>query len=78
MTLHAGGFLDTVVEATTGVFFDEPHPPLIAEAIRRLLFHRWDEAAIRTHADRFSQEAFIGRLRDIVLAETTRLRRHTD
>lgn len=74
--LHGGGFLDTVVEGTTGVFFDEPHPPLIADAARRLVLQRWDEAAIRTHADRYSQEAFIRRLRDVVLAEAAQPHHH--
>ena len=34
--LRWGGFLDTIVEGTTGVFFDEPEPQLIAEAVDRL------------------------------------------
>ncbi len=34
--LRWGGFLDTVVEGTTGVFFDRPQPAEIAAAVRRL------------------------------------------
>jgi glycosyltransferase involved in cell wall biosynthesis len=74
--LRAGGFLDTVVEGTTGVFFDEPKPRLIAEAVRRMLLLRWDESAIRAHADRYSQDAFICRLKDIVHDEASRLDPH--
>jgi glycosyltransferase involved in cell wall biosynthesis len=73
--LRAGGFLDTVVEGTTGAFFDAPEAPLIADAVRRVLLLSWDEAAIRTHADRFSEDAFIRRLREIVRAEAALLRR---
>ena len=34
--LRWGGFLDTTVEGTTGVFFDQPEPRLIAEAVEQL------------------------------------------
>src|SRR5664279_3270888 len=34
--LRWGGFLDTVVEGSTGLFFDQPEPRLIAEAVDRL------------------------------------------
>ena len=34
--LRWGGFLDTTVEGETGVFFDEPEPALIAEAVEQL------------------------------------------
>ena len=34
--LRLGGFLDTTVDGSTGVFFDEPDPRLIAAAVDRL------------------------------------------
>ena len=34
--LRWGGFLDTTVEGETGVFFDQPDPALIAEAVEQL------------------------------------------
>ncbi len=39
--LRWGGFLDTIVEGTTGVFFDRPEPRPIAEAVDLLAETRW-------------------------------------
>ncbi len=64
--LRWGGFLDTVDEGRTGVFFDTPTPEAIAVAIRELRATRWEESSIRDHADRFSEARFVQRLREIV------------
>lgn len=57
--LRAGGFLDTMVEEETAIFFDMPEPMLIAEGVRRMLVRSWSPQAIRAHADRFTEESFI-------------------
>ena len=67
--LRFGGFLDTVVEGETGTFFDRPEPTVIRRALARLRSEIPDEARIRTHAARFSEERFIARLREIVAEE---------
>ena len=67
-TLRWGGFLDTVTEGTTGVFFDDPSPAPIATAVRGLRQFAWDEGAIRAHADSFSEPRFIERIRETVAA----------
>ncbi len=64
--LRWGGFLDTVEEGGTGLFFDSPTPEAVADAVRRLRRERWDADAIRAHAERFSEERFIERIRAIV------------
>ncbi len=64
--LRWGGFLDTTVEGTTGVFFDEPGPEPIATAVERLAATAWDPDRLRDHARRFSGERFIRRLRQVV------------
>jgi glycosyltransferase involved in cell wall biosynthesis len=64
--LRAGGFIDTVVEGKTGVFFDEPNPTSIALAITGLLEHPWDPASIEDHAGYFVESFFAGRLRAAV------------
>jgi glycosyltransferase involved in cell wall biosynthesis len=64
--LRFGGFLDTLVEGRTGVFFDELEPNAVAAGIEDLLGRRWDPAALRAHASRFSQDGFVARLRQIV------------
>ncbi len=66
VVLRAGGFLDTVVESETGVFFDQPNPCLIAGAIRRAAAEPWLPATLQAQAERFSEERFIRSLRDVV------------
>jgi glycosyltransferase involved in cell wall biosynthesis len=66
VVLRAGGFLDTVVEGITGVFFDTPEPHAIRRAVRSWAGGAWDEATLRAHADTFSEARFCARLREIV------------
>jgi glycosyltransferase involved in cell wall biosynthesis len=66
VVLRWGGFLDTVEEGETGLFFDSPTPAAVVDAIQRLRRHRWDADVIRTHAAGFSEERFIDRIRAIV------------
>jgi glycosyltransferase involved in cell wall biosynthesis len=67
--LRFGGFLDTVVEGETGVFFDRPDAAAIRAAVRRLELRAWDAEALRAHAARYSEERFIARLREVVAAD---------
>ena len=64
--LRAGGFLDTTVEGTTGLFFDEPEPTVIRAAVADTLAANWSSELIIKSAERFSQEGFARRLREIV------------
>ena len=69
--LRWGGFLDTVAEGTTGLFFDRPAPDDVAEAVQALRLAPWDAAAIRAHAGRFAEERFVARIAEIVRNGTT-------
>ncbi|MGI8900673.1 MAG: glycosyltransferase [Nocardioides sp.] len=71
--LRAGGFLDTVLEDETGVFFDEPTPDAIADALRRTTGVSWQPAILRVQAERFGEEQFIRRLQEVVNEETSGL-----
>jgi glycosyltransferase involved in cell wall biosynthesis len=64
--LRWGGFCDTVVEGSTGVFFDAPTPSAIKSALIQLTKTSVDKAAIRKHAEKFSPEAFTSRLQRAV------------
>jgi len=64
--LRAGGYLETVVDGTTGLFVDTLAPAALTATIARLRAHAWDTAAIRAHAARFSASRFRARLRDAV------------
>jgi len=66
--LRFGGYLDTVVEGTTGLFFDEPAPEQVAAAVEAMTRASWEAGELRAHARRFSVERFVARV-DAVLAE---------
>lgn len=72
IALRAGGYLDTIVEGVTGTFFDEPTAGAIGAAVRRRP-ERWDEAAITSHVDGFSERVFADRLRAEVASLATPL-----
>lgn len=61
----AGGALDTVIEGVTGVFFREPTPESLAEAVRRFEAMRFDPSAIRRYAERFDKRAFQEKIKKI-------------
>jgi hypothetical protein len=67
--LRFGGFLDTMVEGETAVYFDEPNAMQIASAVRTLLSESWDSEAIVANANRYSEARFAQRLRDVVAEE---------
>jgi glycosyltransferase involved in cell wall biosynthesis len=67
--LRWGGFLDTMVEGTTGVFIDRPEPRLIAEAVEQLTGNRWSPEALRSHAERYSVDRFTRTIGEVVAEE---------
>lgn len=67
--LRDGGYLDTVIENTNGVFFDSADAPAIAAAVERMLRATWSAPAIRKHAAGFSEERFAARLHAVVAEE---------
>jgi glycosyltransferase involved in cell wall biosynthesis len=66
VVLRWGGFLDTVKEGQTGLFFDRPEPVLIADQLRDARRHAWQAPLIGSHAETFSKARFIARIRAIV------------
>ena len=64
--LRWGGFLDTVAEGQTGVYFDAPEPALIAQAVARLADREWSKSAMDEHLDQFSEGRFADALSDAV------------
>jgi len=58
VALRAGGALDSVLEGTTGIFFDYPSVDALRRALDEVESHEWDRAAIRAHAARFSRARF--------------------
>jgi glycosyltransferase involved in cell wall biosynthesis len=64
--LRWGGFLDTLRDGETGVFFDQPVPEAIVAAIDRLEALDVRPHLLAAHAERFGRDRFIARLRQIV------------
>ncbi len=64
---RSGGYLDTIT-AETGVLIDEAHidAATIRDALDDALRRGWDEGTLRQHADLFSADAHLARLRQII------------
>jgi glycosyltransferase involved in cell wall biosynthesis len=67
--LRWGGFLDTVIDEATGVFFDRPEARLIWEALWALTHLYFSSAVLRAHAERYCEERFLAGLRAAVLTK---------
>jgi glycosyltransferase involved in cell wall biosynthesis len=63
-----GGILDTVIPGETGLFFDEPTPEALVEAVHRFEAERsrYDPTRIARHARDFDRVHFIERMAAIV------------
>ncbi|HET6409543.1 MAG TPA: glycosyltransferase, partial [Chthoniobacteraceae bacterium] len=66
IALKRGGALETVLEGTTGVFFEEPTDESLLAATEQLEKGCWDGARIRAHAEQFSEECFLGKMEAIL------------
>jgi glycosyltransferase involved in cell wall biosynthesis len=66
VTLRFGGFLDTIDDGVTGMYFDEPEPRAIADAVRRFEATSFDEHKVRRHVEQFTEERFTEKLRAAV------------
>jgi len=58
VALGEGGVRDSVVDGTTGIFFDAPRVESLRRALDAVEAHAWDRDAIRAHARTFSRAAF--------------------
>jgi glycosyltransferase involved in cell wall biosynthesis len=63
--LRYGGFLDTVREGETGVFFDRPESAAIAAAVEAVARTTWRADVLEKAFQPFREETFIRRLQEI-------------
>jgi glycosyltransferase involved in cell wall biosynthesis len=63
IALRRGGYMHTVLEGTSGYFFEDFAFPSVSNAIDKLIENPLDGDDIRDHASRFSEEGFIETLR---------------
>ncbi|HEX3426901.1 MAG TPA: glycosyltransferase [Acidimicrobiales bacterium] len=66
VVLEGAGFLDTVIDGKTGVFFPQPTAGSIVAAVRKAAATTWDPEAITDHAESFSEASFAKRLHQAV------------
>jgi len=66
VALARGGALETVVDGTTGTLVADDSAEAFAAAIRRTADGRFDRAAIRAHAERFSRTRFVDEMSALV------------
>jgi glycosyltransferase involved in cell wall biosynthesis len=66
IALRYGGFLDTIREGITGLYFDEPTASDVEEAVDRFEMTKFDRDKVRDHVKQFSQESFAEKLHDAV------------
>lgn len=70
VVLRRGGFLDTVVEGATGVFFDSTASTAISAGIGRLRSGSWNARDLMAHAATFSPAGFRATLRAIATTDS--------
>jgi glycosyltransferase involved in cell wall biosynthesis len=61
-----GGALETIVDGVTGVLFNQQSVEALEGAIRRFESLSFDAVVIRHHAEQFSKQSFITRMRQLV------------
>jgi glycosyltransferase involved in cell wall biosynthesis len=66
VALRFGGFLDTIDEGVTGMYFDEPEPRAIADALDRFEAAAFDADKIRRHVEQFTEDVFTEKLHNAV------------
>ena len=63
VALEEGGFLDTIIDGSTGLFVRDLDPRDLAMTMEKLESSHWDGDLIRRHARRFSVEGFMRNIR---------------
>jgi len=68
LALRKGGATETVIEGITGEFFDDPHPAVLADGVRRLRqnLKSYNPEIIRKHAQKFSRERFETEIKEFI------------
>ncbi len=71
IAFKGGGYLETVVENKTGVFFEELTVESIIEAVKKFKSLRFKKEDCQKQAEKFSKEEFVKRMKEIVYAGAT-------
>ena len=68
IALKIGGATETIIDGQTGIFFDDPIPEALADAVRRFdeSYSKFNPETIKTHALQFSPENFKASIMSII------------
>jgi glycosyltransferase involved in cell wall biosynthesis len=66
VALARGGALETIVDGTTGVFFDEPTPESLRPALDRAALMRVEPERLHAHAEQFSRAQYADGMRAVI------------
>jgi glycosyltransferase involved in cell wall biosynthesis len=66
VALRFGGFLDTVREGTTGMYFGQPDPASIRSALDQFETMTFDGDTIKRHVSQFTEDSFATELYRVV------------
>ncbi len=68
LALREGGAKEILIEGMTGEFFDEPHPVVLADGVRRLLknYNNYSPILIKKRAEKFSKDRFKREMLDFI------------
>ena len=66
MAYRRGGVRDTIIDGITGVLFDDETPESLGAALTVAMHREWDAAALRAHAESFSEPIFASRIRAVL------------
>jgi glycosyltransferase involved in cell wall biosynthesis len=66
IVLRWGGFLDTIDEDVTGIYFDKPEPQAISAALDRFEQMTWDPERIVEHVQQFGESTFATTLNETI------------
>ena len=70
LALHAGGYLDTVVDGISGQFFASATPDAVVQAVRSFRENPVEKRAVLDHAEKFSPDTFSKDVRHAMKAST--------
>ena len=68
LALRQGGALEYVLEGINGEFFDDPHPAVLADGVRRLNenYNNYSPLVIKKTAEKFSRRRFEEEIKKVV------------
>ncbi len=69
LALRKGGALEYLLEGINGEFFDDPHPAVLADGVRRLNenYQNYSPLVIKKTAEKFSRRRFEEEIKKIII-----------